>query len=118
MAIYSHIDYTGAFPNKCSGNWTIIINNKEIELIDSLKSSPMNTAGVYTRWSFGGDYEEIWEDYKDGLEFGEWIQSEKFKDLKESFFNSDVELQLTEWREIYKALQEHDWRHDSCGGCI
>ena len=52
-----------------------------------------------------------WESYYDGLKQDEWIESNKYW-LDE--ITTDIDVQ----RQIFKAINEEDFRPNSCGGCI
>lgn len=52
-----------------------------------------------------------WESYDDGLKQDEWIESNKYW-LDE--ITTDIEIQC----QIFKAINEQDFRPNSCGGCI
>lgn len=54
---------------------------------------------------------EEWESYYDGLKQDEWIESNKYW-LDE--ITTDIDVQ----RQIFKAINEEDFRTNSCGGCI
>lgn len=70
----------------------------------------MNTYKKYERWYFKGWVEE-WKSYYDGLKQDEWIESNKYW-LDE--ITTDIDVQ----RQIFKAINEEDFRPNSCGGCI
>ena len=105
--------WSGSFPNLCSGEWTLIVNGKDVSahIPDNLRYSEMNTFGSYSYWSFDENYSEYWNDYEDGLHESEWI--EENQDWLASI-TVDKEVQ----REIFAAISDADWRHGSCGGCI
>lgn len=41
--------WSGSFPNLCSGEWTLIVNGKDVSahIPDNLRYSEMNTFGKY-----------------------------------------------------------------------
>ena len=105
--------WSGSFPNLCSGEWTLIVNGKDVSdhIPGRLRYSEMNTFSSYSSWHFDCNYSECWEDYEDGLHEAEWI--EENQDWLASI-TVDRDLQ----REIFDAISDADWRHGSCGGCI
>lgn len=64
------------------------------------------------KWNFAGGYDAVnWENYFDSLQCDEWIkENEKWLD----FITTDDNIQ----RDIFEAINEEDFRHGSCGGCI
>ena len=113
------VDWSGSYPNLCSGKWTISFDGKQVKVPSALVGSPMETSGVYESWHFGGDsgWEEIFESYENGYSFQEWILKNKwiFPALK-SIGVTDVTEQ--ECQELFSKIQSEDWRSGSCGGCI
>lgn len=103
-------EWTGDYPCLCSGEWIITIGGEKIELPDEVRTSPMGTHGTYNTWTFGEDWEEVWSQYEDGLDFEPWLQ--------ENSWVSNLNLSPEEERDLYDAISEEDWRHNSCGGCI
>ena len=97
----------------CHGEWVITVGGKKIDLPDEVRTNEMNTFGTYRRWYFGGDsgWEEIWENYEDGLEFESWLQ-------ENSWWVSKLGLSDSETQSLYNAISLEDWRYGSCGGCI
>lgn len=104
-------EWTGRYPCLCSGEWIISIDGEKVDLPEDIKSSEMGTYGVYSRWHFASYWEEVWEDYEDGLFCDEWIKAN-------SWWISDLHLSNTETVDLYNAVAACDWRHGSCGGCI
>ena len=67
-------EWTGEYPCLCCGEWRLTIGGVDWSNaipIDK-RYSHMNTAGTYQEWHFE-DWQEVFEDYEDGLEFDEWI---------------------------------------------
>jgi hypothetical protein len=95
----------------CSGEWTITVGGEKIDLPEEVRTSDMGTYGEYSRWYFGPNYEENWENYTDGLTFEPWLE-------KNAWWVSPLGLSSSETRALYEAISEQDWRHGSCGGCI
>ena len=100
--------WTGSYPCLCSGEWRITING--IDWSNAIpvdkRYAPMDTAGTYQEWHFE-DWEEVFEDYEDGLEFDEWIAENEWA----------LALPCAP-QDLFYEIQAQDWRHNSCGGCI
>lgn len=78
---------------------------------EELRTGSMNTFGSYRRWHFDEDWMEHFESYCDGLDVEEWIE-ENDKWLKN--ITDDYAVKQL----IFLAIQKHDFRSGSCGGCI
>lgn len=103
------VEWTGSYPCLCSGVWILKIDGKDYSDLIPFITNPANTYGTYEEWHFE-DWLEVFEDYEDGLKEYEWIEENKtwLDKLPED----------TDYHEVFKAFQEQDWRHGSCGGCI
>ena len=104
--------WSGKYPNLCSGEWTLKVNNQNVtEMIPiSLQTNEMNTYGTYQRWYFKNWLEDF-ESYTDGLNEDEWIAA---NDYWLNNITDDYSVKV----EIFKAIQSEDFRTGSCGGCI
>ena len=104
--------WSGSYPTLCYGKWTLEVNGVDVsDLIPKeLRESEMNTFGTYQEWHFE-DWLEVFEDYDDGLKCDEWIEENKYW---LDAITEDTNVQ----KKIFYAINEHDWRHGSCGGCI
>lgn len=105
-------NWSGRYPNKCHGEWTLEVNGVNVSMYipAKLRRDSMNTYGTYRRWYFKNWLEEF-EDYEDGLMCDEWIVENKYwLDI----ITDDINVQM----EIFTAINSKDWRHGSCGGCI
>ena len=125
------VEWTGQYPNLCSGQWIIKINGKEIKdetnfsdyhqkempMYGSILSSSMYTSGTYQEWHFE-DWLEVFNDYEDGDEFNVWIKREDIKKLIILIEKSGHSLAKEDKRNLFEKIQENDWRSGSCGGCI
>lgn len=118
-------EWTGEYPSLCVGEWKLYYRHEEYlddDTIDiwyddisnlipeDLKHEPMDTLGVYSSWYFDSDYIEQFEDYTDGLDFEEWCKE------NESWIHLICDPK--DYKSLYEAFNEHDWRYESCGGCI
>nr|DAS67928.1 MAG TPA: toxin [Caudoviricetes sp.] len=103
------VSWSGAWPNLCSGKWTCKINGKQVKV--PFQGEPAGCEGTYQSWHFSEDWDEVWENYRDGLDCSEWC--EQWKDWLD-----EIGLSEEERREVYEAFAEEDWRYGSCGGCI
>ena len=105
------VKWTGAYPNLCSGEWIITVGGEKVELPDKVRTSPMWTRGAYNTWTFNKDWQEVWSQYEDGLDFEPWLH-------ENNSWLSRLNLSSEEERALYNAISAEDWRHGSCGGCI
>lgn len=103
------VEWTGSYPNRCSGEWVITKNGQRIELPEDLKKSPMGTFGTYSTWHFE-NWNEVFDDYDDGLDFDEWIVANPWA--------AEIAPTVPDQQELYLKISDKDWRHNSCGGCI
>ena len=106
------VSWSGGAWALCSGSWSIYMNGKNVtkKIPKMLRTSPMGTYGTYNSWHFEG-WGEVWESYEDGLKEAEWIcESENWL--------SKISDDPQDWSELFKLIQECDFRVGSCGGCI
>lgn len=118
-------EWTGSYPSLCIGEWKLYRKYEEIledgskdegyddisNLIpEELRYEPMDTLEVYSSWYFDSDYIEQFNDYTDGLDFEEWCKD------NESWIHLICDPK--DYKSLYEAFNEHDWRYGSCGGCI
>ena len=103
------VEWTGKFPNLCSGQWIIRVNGEDVShlLPEDIRHEPMNTYREYHSWYFDEDFCEDWKKYFSGIKYPKWIKKNPW--AKE--ITKDTE-------ELYRLIQGADWRHGSCGGCI
>ena len=112
------VSWSGEYPNLCSGNWNIQIMGFKLS---GIGRDEFNTYGEYDTWSFGDDWSEEWEQYSDGLSLNEWVEYIKesnHNNLIESLKKSNIEPNNQVLSILFEKIQPHDWRHNSCGGCI
>lgn len=95
--------WSGSYPTLCMGEWTLKVNGKNVSglIPRKLRKSAMNTYGVYEEWHFE-DWQEVFEDYEDGLGCEDWIKENKYW---LDTITEDYDTQV----EIYKAVNKHDW---------
>lgn len=115
--------WTGEYPNLCSGEWIIKINNKQIKDTqpldyDSILRKPMQTFGTYSSWYFTEDWDAVFEDYDEGFHYSQWLNCDEAKALFKLIEQNDILLDSIDKIELFDVLQKSDWRHGSCGGCI
>lgn len=105
-------NWSGSYPCLCCGKWTLIVNGSDVSRLipEGLRCSNMNTYKTYGEWSFE-NWSEVFEYYEDGLMCDDWIEENKYW-LDVITNNSEIQ------KEIFYAINEKDWRHGSCGGCI
>lgn len=118
-------EWTGGYPSLCVGEWKLYRKYEEMledgsrdegyddisNLIpEDLRHEPMDIYGEYNSWYFDENYCERFIDYTDGLDFEEWCKD------NESWIHLICDPK--DYKSLYEAFNEHDWRYESCGGCI
>lgn len=105
--------WNGKYPNFCSGQWTLIVNDVDVsdKIPNELKYSPMNTYGTYGRWYFNSNWHVITENYSHGLSCSEWIE-------KNDYWLNEITKDNSIKSDIYYAINSEDFRQGCCGGCI
>lgn len=103
------VTWSGRWPNLCSGEWRIMVDDVDYSSIipEDQRTSPMGTYKTYTYWHFSEDWEDIWADLTSGLKFPDWV--------KENPWVNKIPALA---QDIYNAIQENDWDYGTCGGCI
>lgn len=111
--------WSGKYPSLCFGRWEIVVNGKSLEVPSFLIDKSMGTFGTYEEWHFGGEsgWEEIFESYKDGEEFQAWL-SKNAGWIDAGFKKLGFDASPDDVHNLFLKIQEKDWRHNSCGGCI
>lgn len=105
--------WTGRYPCLCSGEWKLYRNGIDVSrfIPDSLRYSEMGTRKVYSHLYLDNEWDEYVEYYWNGLSAKQWIKKNRFW-IKALCMNREEEFKL------YHAINDADWRHGSCGGCI
>lgn len=101
--------WTGHYPTLCMGEWKLYKDGQEVKLPKNIRDTHMNTLGTYTMWSFDG-YKEEWYENEEGLDFDKWVLTNKY-------WLQNI-CEPCDYKEVYEAFREQDWRYCSCGGCI
>lgn len=110
-------NWTGRYPNLCSGHWIITVDSIVLPLPEDIESGHMETFGTYSAWHFDENWCEQFDAYEDGLGEAEWIaQNRAWVDA--SLDSINMRFSEDDYRNLYRAIQAADWRHGSCGGCI
>lgn len=88
------------------------VNGKDVseKIPDELRHEPMGTYGTYSYWYFVG-WEEKFKKYQDGMKCEQWVEANK------NWLDA-ISANISVQREIYAAIQAHDFRIGQCGGCI
>lgn len=106
------VNWSGQYPNKCRGEWTLKIDGEDVsdKIPKKLRNQPMGTYGTYKKCVYSGNkVSSKW--YSDGLEVEEWIEQNNYW-LKNIVNNYALKMN------IYAKFQEKDFRQGQCGGCI
>lgn len=101
-------EWTGTYPNKCSGVWKLFVNGEDFSLLipEDKRHDEMGTYGTYQSWHFE-NWSEVFDSYEDGLQCEDWIAA-----------NPWVQKLPASPIDVFYAIQAQDWRHGECGGCI
>lgn len=96
----------------CCGEWTLKVDGKDVsdKIPEGLKQNYMKTRKEYKEWYFDENYLMAWRNYVDGLDCEDWI------DINGYWLNkivADRDIQKC----IFHAINEEDWRYNSCGEC-
>lgn len=110
------VEWTGSYPNYCVGEWIIKYNGQLLEL-PKRSNKHMNTYGEYRTWYWGDNGIEVWEEYSDGLGEDEWI-IDNLNWLIPLFDRYSIPKTRENYQDLYKKIQDQDFRTNSCGGCI
>jgi hypothetical protein len=111
-----NVEWTGAWPALCYGEWIIHYDGKKLELPEDIRTDDMGTYGNYSSWHFE-DWQEVFEDYDDGLDEGAWIEKNNHW-IKPLFESNNIPLTDENLNDLYYEISANDWRRGSCGGCI
>jgi hypothetical protein len=105
--------WTGEYPTLCRGEWKLFYYGKDVswKIPEAKRDGPMKTFDKYFTWGFNENGSEEWSSYQDGLKEEAWIKENKW-------WLESITCSSEEWRDLYRAFQESDWRPLSCGGCI
>lgn len=73
------IEWTGKWPCLCYGEWILTIDgeDKSSFIPEELRRSDMGAFGTYSSWHFE-NWNEVFEDYQDGMKCDEWIEHNKY----------------------------------------
>lgn len=109
--------WTGQFPYLCYGEWVMKYDGIELTVPDDMKETPMFTFGEFGKWCFNEDFMEEWDFYEDGDTKEIWIHRNS-EWVTSMFQEHDIEVTEELLSDLFDKVQEQDWRHGSCGGCI
>lgn len=117
--------WTGGHQSLCVGEWKLYRKyedyledgTKDIGYDDisnlipeELRHEPMYTDDLYNRWYFDENYHEEFETYQSGFDCEDWCN--------ENEWWIHLICDPKDYKALYNAFNEHDWRYESCGGCI
>ncbi len=104
-------NWTAKGNNLCNGHWEIHYQGKLLALSPERRDEDMGTYGIFS-YIFPDD-----EDFAEGLPEDRWIE-ENVTWLAEMFISNGVPCDEAHMRWFYQAVNPHDWRCGSCGGCL
>lgn len=98
---------------RCYGKWTLKVDGKDVsdKIPENLRRNNMKTRKEYRKWYFDENYCEAWEHYIDGLDCEDWIEVNDYW-LNKIVADRDIQ------KCIFYAINEEDFRRNSCGECI
>lgn len=97
--------------NLCLGQWEILFHGKAVALDAARRDEDMGTFGIFS-YIFPDD-----EDLAEGLREDDWIL-ENVSWLADLFAANAIPVDDEHMRWFYRAVNPHDWRCGSCGGCL
>lgn len=104
-------NWTAKGNNLCLGQWEIRYREKPLTLDAAKRDSDMGTYGMYS-YIYPDD-----EEFAEGVPEDDWIAANAAW-LEALFAAHDIPFDETHMRWFYQAVNPHDWRCSSCGGCI
>lgn len=93
----------------CLGEWRLFKDGKKIDCSIPFAYEPAGTFGSYVEVSEDGEHNTVKRSYEDGLREGEWCGKHR------EWLSSIAEE--GEWKDVYAAFAEHDFRKRCCGAC-
>ena len=112
------VEWTGSYPNLCSGEWIVIIHGLRV---GGIQPDNFGTNGEYDDWGFTDDWDVVWTTYNDGDDQEQWIDlvlSSDINHLITSLEKHNIKPSRELLAILFKKIKAVDWRHNSCGGCI
>jgi hypothetical protein len=103
--------WTAKGSNLCLGHWEITYLGQSLQLAADKRGQDMGTHGIYS-YIYPDD-----DDFAEGIPEDAWI-AENAAWLNELFVNHAIPVDEAHLRWFYQAVNGHDWRCGSCGGCI
>lgn len=103
--------WTATGNNLCLGHWEIHHLDQPLQIDAARLAEDMGTYGIYS-YIFPDD-----EDWAEGLAEDEWIV-ENAGWLGELLARHNIPADEAHLRWFYQAVNPHDWRCGSCGGCL
>lgn len=103
--------WTAEGNNLCNGHWEISFHGQMLDISPGRRDEDMGTHGIYS-YIFPDD-----EDFTEGLPEDQWIEANA-PWLAELFLKHGIPCDVTHMRWFYQAVNRHDWRCGSCGGCL
>lgn len=103
--------WTAEGNNLCLGRWELSYQGRPLDLDADRGESEMGTFGIFS-YIFPDD-----EDLAEGLPEDEWIV-ENGAWLGTFLATHGIPADEIHLRWFYRAVNPHDWRCGSCGGCL
>ena len=116
------VQWNGEYPNLCSGEWNIKIDDMLLPIPENSIGSDMGTPGEYDTWSFDENYSEVFDSYLSNGSFKKWIKDNEWLEYGIEClgiaYDLDIKFKEKDLKRIYNVIKENDFRSGSCGGCI
>lgn len=103
--------WTASGNNLCLGQWEICYCGLPLALESAIAERDMGTFGNFS-YIYPDDDEFI-----EGLPEDDWIL-ENIGWISDLFAAQDIPIDEAHMRWLYRAINPHDWRCGSCGGCL
>jgi len=97
--------------NLCLGQWGISYHDQPLTLEPEQRDNDMGSYGIYS-YIYPDD-----ESFAEGVGEDDWIVENRVW-LADLFARHGIPVDETHLRWFYQAVNLHDWRCGSCGGCI
>lgn len=103
--------WTAQGNNLCTGHWEIAWHGQALELDAAQREHDLGTRNIYS-YIFPDD-----DDFAEGLAEDDWIVANAAW-LGPLFAQHGIPIDELHMRLFYRAVNAHDWRCGSCGGCL
>lgn len=103
--------WTATGNNLCLGAWEIRYRGRLLEIECDRGAKEMGTYGIFS-YIYPDE-----EEFAEGLREDDWI-IENADWVTDLFGRHDIPIDEAHLSWFYRAINAHDWRCGSCGGCL